>query len=287
MQASEEIKCCICETSGHESSYRDLNGGWRLVRCSVCGLVYLKNPPAAQADFIEAALNKLNNAPGSNEDDLEYWSVPALYEKRRKVFDGFFEQRIKAIDRLRDGALPRNVLDIGCGYGFFMNYCKELGIITRGFDVSRQAVTWAAERLGLNATVSDVNVCRPDETFDTVIMCDVLEHLPDPVGTLSQIKSWGDSNTLFYIQVPNILGWKYPSNAGFHVPHHLWQFSARTLRALLEKSGYEIAGWHFGVMGVIGAYERNQAGALHRAAWNVASKVNFGNRMAAMVRLKS
>jgi SAM-dependent methyltransferase len=279
-----EAKCCICNNEDHETSFRKLKGGWELVQCGSCGLVYLKNPPADEIDFMEAAHSKLDSASGENEDDLEYWSVPTLFDKHRVVFDGFFKQRLKAICRYLPEGKPQSMLDIGCGYGFFMNYCKALGIRSRGFDVSSQAVTWATERLGLNAATADVNLLSPDETFAAVVMCDVLEHLPDPGGALRRISGWGTDSAVFYIQVPNILGWKYPSNAGFHAPYHLWQFSAHTLRVFIEKNGFKVIGWHFGVMGAIGAYERDQADALHRTAWTIASKLRFGNRMAAIAQ---
>ena len=277
------MQCCICRTSSFEKPYRTINGNWQHVRCGQCGLVYLKNPPEADGpDFIASALDEIrSDSDGNKSKNIEFWSVPSLNEKYTDVFLDFFQKRLNDIIRYR-GETPRTLLDVGCGYGFFMDYCRNLGIKSVGIDISELCIDWATSQLGLSVERVDVDCFEPNGTFDSIVACDVLEHLLDPPRTLRRMASWGTDKTIYFLQVPNILGFKYPPNAGFHAPFHLWQFSAQALHRLLEENGYKLLGWQYGTQGVIGAYEKGRATIFHRFAWALASHLRFGNRIAAI-----
>src|SRR5688572_2174023 len=90
----------------------------------------------------------------------------------------------------------RHVLEIGCGRGELACLLAESEARPRRLvaaDFAHAAVRFGAARGrhralgGVSWMVADVQaVGLPDETFDTVISCETIEHLVDPVGALRE-----------------------------------------------------------------------------------------------------
>jgi len=81
-----------------------------------------------------------------------------------------------------------SVLDLGCGDGTLgEKLIKERNCKVVGIDISKVAVEYA-KRKGVNAIVGDLDepLNFGDNTFDYVILCDVLEHLFDPIFALKE-----------------------------------------------------------------------------------------------------
>ena len=85
-------------------------------------------------------------------------------------------------------ASKSSVLDLGCGDGSLgaelikRKNCKVVGI-----DISKTAVKYAKMK-GIDAQVGNIEepLDFDDNSFDYVILCDVLEHLLDPMFTLKE-----------------------------------------------------------------------------------------------------
>jgi O-antigen chain-terminating methyltransferase len=74
----------------------------------------------------------------------------------------------------------RQVLDIGCGRGEFLDLLKQEKIPARGIDLSAESVALCRSR-GLDAEVADLFACLaalPDEALDGIFCAQVVEHLP-------------------------------------------------------------------------------------------------------------
>ena len=78
------------------------------------------------------------------------------------------------------------VAEIGCGRGDFSITLARLGAEVTGLDLSSSAVAVARERAEESATratfvVGDAeDTGLPSESFDLVVSCECLEHVPDP-----------------------------------------------------------------------------------------------------------
>jgi SAM-dependent methyltransferase len=85
----------------------------------------------------------------------------------------FFYPKITKMFR---GAEP--ILDLGCGTGEFLKYCKENGRAALGIDSNRQFVSKCQQK---NLTADYDNICQLDslnqQQFKNVISDNVLEHL--------------------------------------------------------------------------------------------------------------
>src|SRR3989338_2350990 len=79
-------------------------------------------------------------------------------------------------------------------------------------------------------------------SFDVVVALHVIEHLHDPIRTLTEINRLLSEGGMLITIVPCVthikarlagIKWKY-----FGPPSHLWYFSPRTFALLLEKTGF-------------------------------------------------
>src|SRR5687768_2044001 len=140
--------------------------------------------------------------------------------------------------RIGAGREPGKVLDIGCGRGLLLNKLRQRGWDPQGTELSEEAATYARDRLDLPFTTETLEEAHfPDNEFDLVILWHVLEHVPDPRGTLREIGRVLKPGGTLLVAVPNF-GSLEARSAGpgwFHldVPRHLTHFTFRSLSEAL------------------------------------------------------
>ncbi len=84
------------------------------------------------------------------------------------------------------------VLDVGCGWGSFLEHAGHRGIQVTGLTISDQSERFVSElirRESLPATVLNQDFLTYDSTnqFDAIVILGVMEHLPDYKAVLHQI----------------------------------------------------------------------------------------------------
>jgi O-antigen biosynthesis protein len=120
-----------------------------------------------------------------------------LSQERRKIVPSIYEVPIDP-DVENDAhayALAlighnKDVLEVGCSTGFFTKALVERGCNVVGMELDPEAAEMAerwAERVVVgNIDEGDVWNYVKDESFDVVVLGDVLEHLHDPLASLRQ-----------------------------------------------------------------------------------------------------
>ena len=263
--------CCICETDKFSKPYRIVDG-FELSRCYKCGIVYL-NERVEPTQFLDDARDDFY----LENKKVEYWSFPELYEKYRDIFEDFYSERLSRIIHYRPNA--KSMFDIGAGYGFWMKYCKEQGLEVCGIDINEEMVNYGREIFKLDISKAALLDYKFDREYEIYDFCDVLEHLEDPNKELRCLHEVMSSESVLFIQVPDVLGFRIPYGHNLGLPHHLWQFNFQSLRKLLTKNGFRVlVRWH-GILGVIGYYEGNKINPFVELKWNLAKRLKIGNRL--------
>src|ERR1035438_6556209 len=122
----------------------------------------------------------------------------------------YFEDENLAL--LRHAPSGVRILDVGCGSGILGARLHTRGNAVWGIDAADDVAEPAARRLDrfMQADITDharIDELLGDERFDVIVFADVLEHLPDPVGTLRSYLRFLAPGAKVLISVPNIAVW--------------------------------------------------------------------------------
>lgn len=166
--------------------------------------------------------------------------INRLYQAVRKRT---LKQKKRLIERAT-GITRGHLLDVGSGTGAFVNTMQQAGWTTTGLepDADARAVAKQLFNAGLEDTSHFYRL--PPSSFDAITMWHVLEHVHDLRGYMAQLKNLLKENGKLFIAVPNYTSKDaaiYKENwAAWDVPRHLYHFSPRSMKTLLEKHGMEI-----------------------------------------------
>lgn len=239
--------CPACGEDRPRVLYRPRLSPGPVVRCGACRMAYVSPVEDPQAIIEEgpilAGLDPAVLTSADMRDVAGSWELTILAGK---------EPQKTALERNASGALrelarfarpPGSLLDIGCGWGFFLGVAARLGWTTHGLE------PLPAHAVHTRATTGSRVVCDvlrdgtfAEESFDVVTSFQVFEHLPDPSAYLERVRRLLRSSGLVLIEVPNFDTWSVRvmgSRARHFSPDHLNFFSARTLGRLLESHGFE------------------------------------------------
>jgi len=229
--------CALCGPADREPFHGE--GGFAYVRCRSCGLVYL-SPRPADPDITEHYQTYLPEEAG----DIAAWrtSMAPLF------------RRTAAILERRCGGTGR-ILDVGTGFGFFVRLMADRGWEALGLEISRPAVTYARETLGVEVLDRPLEEARlPRGSFDAVTAFYVVEHLPDPLAACRAMRALLKPGGVLVLRWPHsapLVKWlaAFRLDLGLmHAPSHLWQFSPATMQTLLARAGFTgvettVGGW--------------------------------------------
>jgi len=235
---SSTLACSLC--GGPELRPLFCKRGYELVRCTGCELVFVSNPP--EPDRVEALYT-----------DAAYHGE--LLDPRHPVF-----ARMKKIARQHVRMLKRTVaepqgvrlLDIGCSSGLFLAEARAVGFTVSGAELSPDTAAFARSHFGLDVHAGDWRTAGyADASFDVITLFDVIEHLADPLAELRAIRRLLKPGGILLQSTPDIdglfprLSYRLAHRLGYwphpEPPHHLFQFSRKTLTRMTIKAGYEVA----------------------------------------------
>lgn len=80
---------------------------------------------------------------------------------------------------------PKNLLDVGCAKGYMVKALHEVGVDAWGVDASKYALAAAPEEVQFFLTRGIIQALPHKVPFDTVLCCDVLEHIPEEDAELA------------------------------------------------------------------------------------------------------
>lgn len=136
------------------------------------------------------------------------------------------------------------LLDVGCGRGYFLDEARKLGWKTYGVDTSKLVIDYAKNILHLNVFCGNIFSFLPAKVFDLITLNQVVEHFVNPEDLINQCSKHLINGGLLYIATPNVESVSarvLKDNFDHYIPpEHLGYFSQSTLKKLLEKLGFTV-----------------------------------------------
>ena len=100
----------------------------------------------------------------------------------------------------------KTLLDIGCGYGHFLDILKN-DFTIYGMDISNHAIKVASKRVDCEYKQGNLEDPIPfNMNFDIITAISVVEHLEDPIKALKNIHAQLRDGGLFCLEIPTVSG---------------------------------------------------------------------------------
>ncbi len=252
----EHVRCNLCgaddfavrfastleeDEKGNWQAYACTNGGYGyhtpIVQCNRCGLVYM----TPRRTTIEVM-------------DLYAAVEDPLYVEEREGRILTFEHHLRPMERYTGSADGRTLLDVGAHTGVFVEIAARHGWDAWGLEPGQWAVEHARAR-GLQMRAGTLKTAHIlPESFSVVTMWDVIEHLTDPLGALTE--AWrvlepGGWLVIHTIDIESLFARLMGPRWPWLMEMHLYYYSRQTMAAMLEKASFEVV-W----MGAQGRYLR-------------------------------
>ena len=220
----KKINKCICCNSQNFENWVKFNG-FKCDICIDCNLIFM-NPQLDKQGLKEFYENYIGETRLNNDKKMK---------QRSSQYKMDVELLLKFITKGK-------ILDIGCSGGYFLEYFSN-NFEKYGTEFDPFAYNIAKQNLNIdekNLYLGDVLNCHfKNSFFDVITMRGVIEHVPDPVGTIKKVGELMKPGGLFYIcATPN--GESFAANLFkqnwnlFHPIEHLWHFSSNNLSLLAK-----------------------------------------------------
>jgi len=235
VELSVRTRCNICAADDFTVVYAagaaQVN---QIVRCNRCGLMYAN--PRKEADHVE-----IESWPDDPGFDVET-ERPQRFEKERLQVSDLNGSRA-FLNRLHPSR--GTLVEVGSSLGFLLASFRNDGWEVMGVEPDRNAARYAAHRLGIKTINSTLELAGLiDQSVDAVVMLHVIEHVPDPVGTLREIFRILKRGGHVVLETPRydtlmfrVLGRRERS---LSCDGHIFFFTTETLHKAYSAAGFEL-----------------------------------------------
>ena len=167
-------------------------------------------------------------------------------------FKNKIAQKDFVIDKIIKSNNKNNLLDIGCGEGFTMDYYYKKGWDVLGLDFSDFGLITNNNHLKSHLMQGNVfdeiqNLVLSGKKYDLLVMDNMLEHVVDPLNIIQQCSKLISDDGVLVIEVPNdfsefqselLVKNKIHKKYWQAFPDHISYFSYQSLKKIMEKSGW-------------------------------------------------
>ncbi|MFP4384762.1 MAG: methyltransferase domain-containing protein [Spirochaetia bacterium] len=223
----QEISCPVCGSVRRKVKWKMEGADFR--KCSECGLIY-QNP---QPVF----------------DDLEkrYQDNYFKYELENDAnFFGLMRKGLEDIDfyTIESQTDDKSFLDIGCATGMLLAFVKDRGWNVQGVELCESSARYGIEKRGVPIHIGTLEEAPlKEKSFSFIHFSHLIEHVGDPRRFLETVNALLNDQGHMVLVTPNsagfqarLLGAKWRSA----IPDHLHLFNKRTMRKLLNETGFRI-----------------------------------------------
>ncbi|MHB8510918.1 MAG: class I SAM-dependent methyltransferase [Actinomycetota bacterium] len=236
---------------------------YELRKCKRCGLVRTWPEPPHEEHHIF-------------RDD----SFLDAYLKNPELYEHYLRETVNEIRSI--AAPPKRFLDVGANIGTQLRIAKEIGYDVVGVELNTAACEYA-NQTGLrviNASCEDAEF--EDESFDVISLSATAEHIPDFSEELGLYRRLLKPGGLLHMSnSPNYasFGARFEKELwyGIQPTGHVWQFTPRTLKAILARHGFTPV--FVRTYNLHREFGRGRKERLRKAAFSAAAKLGLGDAL--------
>lgn len=229
--------CLVCKKANFETvvSSKDFcvsHEDFKVVRCTSCGFGFTENAPDA------TKIGKYyDHADYVSHTDTKEGLFFSIYHGVRAFMLGQKRAYISKHISIN------NLLDIGSGTGYFVNYMQSHGAAVTGFEPDNHARAQAKKNFKIDLEPSLEGILARNAVFDAISMWHVLEHVHDLEKYFEHFQNLLKTHGVLAIAVPNYTSYDgqfYKKFwAAYDLPKHLWHFSPDSVKLLAQNNGFD------------------------------------------------
>lgn len=218
------MHCAVCKGKKHIPVFK--NDTITLVKCLRCNLV--------QVEDLSATFNiKL----------YDYYKA-RMQLRDEELYDPITAKRyLKLLDTFQRYRKNGMLLDIGCGEGHFLSVAKKNGWQVHGIEKAPHAVE-ICKRFNVGVICADLlEIDLPCNSYDAVMMSEVLEHLTQPREYLLKVNEILRKGGILRITTPNfncITRFLLRERWSLIHKEHLFYFTPKTIKSLLKSCNFKV-----------------------------------------------
>lgn len=164
--------CMLCDYSGN-MKIKSVKEKRPIIQCPKCSFQFMD--PFPTADEIEKIYS---------QDYFASWGIGDGETKE------VAEMKKSTFRHILKGILPYvnsgKILDVGTATGFLLEEAQKIGFDVYGVEISEYASSIAKSKFGADRIYNGIlqEVTFEKASFDLLTMCDVIEHVSDPIDLM-------------------------------------------------------------------------------------------------------
>tara|TARA_Y100001970_G_C14075766_1_gene771914 strand:+ start:31 stop:1005 length:975 start_codon:yes stop_codon:yes gene_type:complete len=126
-----------------------------------------------------------------------------LVKKGEKIRKNVLDKRkFEQINMFLSKCNP-TLLDVGCGQGTFLNFCRKKGWRVEGVDPSHSVLQKEIKKNQIKIHIRNFEEIKFNKTFDIITFWGVLEHLSDPIYNIKKAFELLNKGGMLVFEVPS------------------------------------------------------------------------------------
>ena len=209
---------------GHDINRRVSEEKFYLLKCDLCGLMFISNPPRDLERYYTG----------------DYHFIPDSVE----ALDALLPSEKFKIDLLTKFVSGGTLLEIGPSNGMFCRLAQRAGFIVSAIEMNEDCVRFLDEKLGVRVVGSSepaAVLSTEKYTYDAICLWHAIEHLPRPWIVLEEAARRLNPGGVLLVAAPNPDAWQARLLKSYwphhDIPRHLFALPIPWLVAFGKKHG--------------------------------------------------